>query len=285
LLRSIFLILILSLSGCSENVANPTNELRIVSLLPSITSTIVALESADKIVAVSNQGLKLLKADNRDSSQLNLDNITSVGDAFTTSPELIIRANPTLILAPPYAQGKLKAVSDSGIKTVYIEQTDIATIKSTIIELGKLLKKESLASKLYQELTDKDSAITNKYKSSKSKPAVVIIDHSRIGEFYIAGRGSFHHELISMLNFTNIAEGSSAYYRISSEQLIRDKVEVIFDIAPGATAEDVVKYQDFWQQQEFYKDCQIYIITHPEAAQPGINYHNILAEMQKKCQM
>jgi len=184
----ILLIFILNL-GANE---------RIVSLSPSITEIVYALDAGEKMVATSTYSLYPKEA----------QMLPIVGGYTNPHIEKILSHKPTLVIGQSFNTNTLKNLKHFHIKTLQLKLKTLEDIKNSITKLGKTLHKTAEAKKLTTNITD---AITNTHKEKKTHSVMIVYglkEDLRSG-IYIAGKDIFFDDIITLSGNTNVYTDNS----------------------------------------------------------------------------
>ena len=234
---------------------------RIISLAPSCTEIIFALNLEDKLVGVDIYDY--YPAEIQEKIQAN--NIMKVGQYSEISTEPLVSLNPDLVIAAMSVQlpiiENLAAVGYTGM---IINPQNYDDVIADILLVGEATGNVEEAEALVSAIQNKAQEINDKTKDS-SKPRVYI-EYSFNGGFQSFGSGSFADELINKAGGKNIFTDSlTAYIATNSEEVIVSNPEIII-IAKGAMAEacgltpSVVKNRPGWDQIDAVQNNQIYEI-------------------------
>ena len=193
-----------------RNIVIPTALKRIVSLAPSLTECMFALENGNKLVGVTKysdyppQAVQLPKV----GSYVNLD------------LEKIVSLQPDLCLATKDGNPikVIDRLEQLGIPVYALDPRNLSTVMETINELGQLLKAQKKSSKVVQGMKKRVELIKKRVAKTNSRPRVFF----QIGSSPIVSVGSrtFIHELIKLAGGVNVAAGSVDYPRFSSEEVL-----------------------------------------------------------------
>lgn len=193
-----------------RNIVIPTVLKRIVSLAPSVTECMFALEKGNKLVGVTKysdyppQAVQLPKV----GSYVNLD------------LEKIVALRPDLCLATKDGNPikVIDRLEELGIPVYALDPRNLSTVMETINELGQLLKAQKKSSKVVQGMKKRVELIKKRVAKTNSRPRVFF----QIGSSPIVSVGSrtFIHELIKLAGGVNVAAGSVDYPRFSREEVL-----------------------------------------------------------------
>lgn len=228
------LALVLALAGCAKSpggetavfatvvddggrevsVAAPPT--RIISMIPAITETIVALGAADRLVART--------AFDEDPS---LAHLPSTEQALIPSIEWLARLRPELVVMWRDGQTRTTAarLADLGIPAYGAAIETLDDVDSTIRRIGRLLgldaRADSLVARIHAELDEVRRAV-----AGRGRPRVLYL----IGRdpAMIAGPGTFADELIAVAGGENVfSDGPAGWPQVSLEEIVRRQPDVL----------------------------------------------------------
>jgi iron complex transport system substrate-binding protein len=190
--------------------------LRVVSLNPSLTATVLALGEGDLLVGVDDWSA-------RTSPEVTA--LPRVGGLFNPSLEAIVALEPDLVVLVPSAQqrdlrGRLEAL---GVDVLALANESFDELLSSIEQLGARIGRGKEA----ELRVDSIRSAFAPTKSSASPRAVLIIQRDPL---YVVGGGSYLDRMLSASGLQNVAgELSDPYPRVGVEWLIAAAPEVILD--------------------------------------------------------
>jgi iron complex transport system substrate-binding protein len=203
----IFFLLILSLTSFSYE--------RIVSTVPSLTETIIALDSGEKLVGVSqycNFGSKFCS-------------LPKVGTSIEPNYEKILSLKADLVILS--SSSKKKSVNNLKKLNIRVEKfahDSLNDVFETISKMGDMLEKRDVARKLITSI-NKDLSVKSEYLKNR-RVLLVIGSTLRDGEIvnaYIAGSKNFYNDIFKKLDLLNAYESKHTAY----PQLDRERIELI----------------------------------------------------------
>jgi len=206
-----------------QTVILPSQPQRIISLAPSITEIIFALNQQDKLVGVdeySNYPPQLLGME--DSGQVQV-----VGGFSNPNYEKIVSLKPDVVFT---VQGVQLQVAHRlrmlGLNVVVLGTKDMNDIVSSIILVGKVLGVENISLKIAEDITmdlENLASISNTFNTT---PTVAIIVWN--SPIFVAGQQSFMTSLIEMAGGENaFVNYTQAYPMISPEDLLKANPDII----------------------------------------------------------
>jgi iron complex transport system substrate-binding protein len=246
---------------------------RIVSLAPSITEILFALDLGDRVVGVT---------DYCDYPQEAQDK-PKVGGYFTTSLELIITQEPDIVLADGHDPVDQQLVN-LGLTMVVLQPKDIFGVFRNIKLVGEITGKEKEAEELIANLEARLYTVAEKTSQTSEKPRVFYeIDASDPTKPWTTGAGSFIYALITLAGAENIVEASGDWIQLSLEKLIAaDPDIIILGDYPYVSPEDVKQRPGAWQQLSAVTKEEIYAISDPSlTSRPGPRIIDGLEELAR----
>ena len=234
---------------------------KIVSLAPSCTEILFALNLGDKIVGVDNYD----HYPSEIQEKIVSNNITKVGQYAEISAESIINLNPDLVIGAMSVQLSLiEILTSTDQAAMMINPETYADVINDITMIGEATGQIEQAQLVVTAIQNKAQEIVE--KTQDANKTRVYIEYAFNGGFQSFGTGSFADELINKAGGSNIFTNSaSAYVSASSEEIIVNDPEIII-IASGAMSEacgltpEVVENRPGWDNISAVKNDQIYEI-------------------------
>lgn len=234
---------------------------RIVSLAPSCTEIIFALNLEDKLVGVDNYDYYPPEI----AEKIDLLNIPEVGQYADMSIEAIVDLQPDLVIAAMRVQHEtVKNLEAVGQTAMIIYPQNFDDVLADISLIGEATGHSEEAEALVTTIVDKAQQIADKTQDA-SKPRVYI-EYSFNGGYQSFGSGSFADELINKAGGQNIfTDSPSAYIATSSEEVIVSNPEIII-IAKGAMSAaagltpETIRNRPGWSEIDAVQNNQIYKI-------------------------
>jgi iron complex transport system substrate-binding protein len=202
---------------------------RIVSLAPSCTEIVFALNLEDKLVGVDSYDYYPPEI----QEKIEALNIPKIGQYSTFSIETIVDLKPDLVIAAMRAQYEIvENLEAAGQTAMIIYPQNFEDVLADISLIGEATGQVEEAEAVVTDIQERADEIATKTQDA-TKPQVYI-EYSFNGGFQSFGSGSFADELINKAGGQNIFTNStSAYISTSSEEVIVSNPEVII-IAEGA---------------------------------------------------
>lgn len=209
---------------------------RIISLSPSITEILFALERGDEVVGTSAYSLYPKKA----------KEITIIGGSNNPNIEKILSLKPTIVFGQTYNHEILKKLELFNIKTSTIKLKTIDDIKNSISTVAKVLNSDD--NKLLHPI---DKALENASKNQNPHSVMIVYGlHEDLRRaIYIAGKDIFFDDIIMACGNTNAYTNDIATQPVLSyENIIAinpDQIIILHSHATEANT-DVEKALQAW---------------------------------------
>ncbi len=221
-----WLVLGLILAGCPErSVKDETRDIKCVSLVPSITEIIYALNAQDLLLGTTNQ------CDYPAAAKT----VYKVGDFQAPDLERIVALKPTVVFATvPMHTRLIEKLKEMKIRVYISNPPDIGAVFAEIESVGAILKKEEEARHLVDSLRQQLATVP------------VFTDTPRVyveisgAPLMSVGSKVFINDLIRQAGGINIFEDLKQPYPIvEPEAVVKRNPTVILILHPGAGVQDV----------------------------------------------
>lgn len=281
-MRKLFTLIILStfFFSCSENTKKKEGKIeKIVSMAPSITETLFALNQGEKVVAVTSYC----------DYPEQVKDLPKIGGLFDTSIEQIYSVKPDLTIHLPSQQKTADSLQKMGINTYSISQNSFEDIRESIQNLGKKLNCEQKADQLLNSLK-----IESVKPAAKVPKVLIVISRdmvtSEVSDAYVASENTWYGDLIKMAGGESAVKGKIPYPSFSKEGIIEVNPDIIIEIIPQADKQKITvdKIRSIWTNSlpelNAVKTNQIYMIKGLHAVRPGPRYPQLFEEFKKVIQ-
>ena len=241
---------------------------RIVSLAPSATEILFALDLGDKVVGVTDYcdyPEELL-------AKIDAGEIQRVGAPWPGfNLETIVDLEPDVAFAigatvPEYVDD----LEGSGIPAIVLNAEDIDGIFHDIALVGEVTGKEIEAEALTADLAEHIAEIETKVAGAPVRSVFYGVDVSDPATLWTAGNGTFIDALITLAGGENIAGDVGGWTTFSLEVLIDSNPDVIVlgGALWGVSAEEVSS-RPIWEDLDAVKNGNIYAIDDTLLVRPG----------------
>ncbi len=257
-------ITVMDMAG--RKVTLPGIPQRIISLAPSNTEILFALDLGSKVVAVDDFSdypveAKTLPKIGGSSGRYNFEQIVAL------KPDLILAAEIT----SPEAIKKLEDLK-LAVAVISVTKTSFDSILNDITLVGQMTGQVEQAKRVTSAMQQKFDTIKAKIATAKTLPRVYWeLDASNPAKPFAVGPGNFVNDLIALAGGVNVfGTASKPYPQISIEQVVTVNPEVIIlsDAAYGITVESVLQ-RSGWQSVDAVMKKQVFPIDSNLTNRPG----------------
>lgn len=222
----------------ARQVQLPEQIERIVSLAPSITESVFAIDQGHRLVGVTQYSNYPAQA--RD--------LPIVGSYINLNVEKIVELQPDLCLATkdgnPYSA--IRQLERAGIPVYALDPRDLPAIMETIQDLGRVLGAEEKARQVAGVMQQKIQEIKEVVGQAESRPRVFY--QIGVSPIVSAGKDTFAHELITLAGGENVAAKANQYPRYSREDVLVFNPDVILINTMGKEEIMVQEEKEKWQK-------------------------------------
>ena len=210
--------------GQSVELAAPPQ--RIVSLLPSLTESVCALDACGRLVGVD-------RFSNWPASVLALPKLGGLEDAQI---ERVVLLKPDLVLVAPSAR-VIDRLEGLGLKVLVLESRDRADVQRTLVTLGRALGTPNKAAAVWAQIErDERGALAKVPPAWRGKRVYFEVDSA----LYAAGAASFIGEALAQLGIANIVPRElGPFPKLNPEFVVRAQPDLI--IAQKANVAEMPK--------------------------------------------
>ena len=246
------------------DAALKANVQRMVSLAPSITEMLFALNVGDNVVGVTRF----------DDFPAQVKKLPIVGGYIDPSVEAIVALKPDLVVCVknPGGRDRLEVLTRLNIPVLVMPENHLMDIFTNIRYLGKLFNKTPRAETLINAITIHIHRIESNVRGLEAPRTLLIYGHKPL---VAAGPGSFGDEMLQIAGAKNVAVDSSLRYpNLPMENVIRLAPEVIIDASISGTGAEISapQAQDFWSTWQIIpavKNKRVYIFDSALWFRPG----------------
>lgn len=252
-----------------NSVSKVSSPQRIISLAPSITETLFAVDAGNKVVAVTDYC----------QYPAQVKNLPKIGGYLDPNLEQIVRLKADMVILLERQHALKKQLQQLGIATLSIDNSSLAGIRRSIIDIAAAVDQTAKADKLISDFDNRLAAIHQKVEGQPKPEVLIAIAHSSnthyLDKVYIAGQQDFYNDLLPFIGASNVYQGTRLRVpTLSTEGLLRLNPEVIIDIFPDAEvySPDIAALKQQWQRLDkinAIKNNQLHIIQADYAVIPG----------------
>lgn len=191
----------------------------VITLGPTLTELVLALERQDRLLAVSRY----------DRLPAGISK-TRVGGLLDPEIEAILSLAPDCLLyvpAGPTMESKLAPLIATGIKVQSLEVANLAALPAVTARLGHLLQAEGQAATLVRQWQKSQKEADG--LAVKGRRVLIIYDYAPL---VVAGKGSMGDELLNDSGMIN-AIAADGYPIIDEEYLASLSIDLVIDLSFG----------------------------------------------------
>jgi len=232
-------VIALLVVGCSrEDPARSQpatrSAIRLVSLTPSATELVLALDAGALLVGV----------DEYSAQQAAVAQLPKVGSFLKPDVETIIKLAPTLVIVDDVHGPAAATLHDAHIATLECPMHGLPDVRRGLRAIGSRIDRSAQADRAIAAI---DSAIDAARRARPAQPprvlAVIDREASGLGNLVAAGPGSWVDELLAILGADNVlAAAGTRYPKISIEEVLRARPEIILDLSYAARADGIAPW-------------------------------------------
>ena len=234
-----------------RHVTVPDKPQRVVSLAPSITEIVFALDQGHRL-----QGVTTYSDFPPEAAKL-----PKVGSYVHLDLEKIVALKPDLCIAIKDGNPRVIAQRLESLKIpVYaVDPNNLETIMKTVLEIGTLLNAKNRANQLVQNMDLRIQKVKSLVAKTTHRPRVFL--QIGVSPIVSAGTHTFIHELIVIAGGTNLAAGPIPYPRFSREKVLALSPEIIIitSMARSAVFEKVKAEWEKWPNMPAVRNQRIYV--------------------------
>ena len=195
-------------------VALASSPQRIVSLLPSLTESVCALDACARLVGVD-------RFSNWPNSVRALPQLGGLEDAQI---ERVVALKPDLVLAAPSARA-IERFESLGLKVLVLESRDRADVKRTLDTLARVLGAAPQAAAVWAKIErDERLAVEGVPVRWRGRRVYFEVDATP----YAAGAGSFIGETLAQLGLRNIVPNElGPFPKLNPEFVVRAQPDLV----------------------------------------------------------
>jgi iron complex transport system substrate-binding protein len=219
----ISLLLLLVVAACKPGLspdsgADAVDSPRIISLAPSITEMIFALEAGDQLVGRSMHCKHPPAAATIESvGRIDLPDVEKI---LLLAPDSVILSG----LTPLEVEQRLKKLN---LQTLRLEHSGLDGLRGDIETLAKHLGRQQAGDRLLDYWDATIAGVQSAVAEKQTTPPRVLLLYS-MNALYSAGKGSFVGDLISLCGGDNIAKDAiSPWPQLNRESVLAANPEVI----------------------------------------------------------
>ncbi|MFJ7512415.1 ABC transporter substrate-binding protein [Peribacillus simplex] len=234
---------------------------KVVSLQPSNTEILFALEQGDKVVGVTDF----------DNYPEEAKNIEHVSDSVNINAEKIIALKPDAIIAYTIGdEATLKPLEDAGIPVFIIKSA--ANFDDVYGDIGQIAKVMGVAEKgdeLVKDIKSQIASVEEKVETLNEKEQTYF-EISPAPEIYTAGAETFQHEILDTAGIKNIFDDQKGWVKVSDEEIVKRNPKSIITTATYTDdAVGEIKSRKGWEDIDAVKNDDVHLLDENVMSRPG----------------
>ncbi len=252
------------------------NPERIVSLAPSGTEILYALNAGDKIIAVSEYCN--YPEDTASKTKLPTGEKLDMENLISLKPDLVIAAYMSAM------EDQFRQLEESGIKVLVTEANNLSETYEAIETIGRTIGRESEAETLVRNMKDGFDKIIKEIEGKPSPTVYVEVSPLEWG-LWTCGKNTFIQELIDIVGAKNIFEDVEGWAEVSEEQVISRNPDFILTTASPLTGIDdpvgEISSRANWTGLDAVKNSRIVMLDSDMITRPGPRLLDAAQELVK----
>jgi len=232
---------------------------RVVSLNPSLTEIVVALDALPALVGVDDYSARL---------QPEVRALPRVGGLFNPSLEAIVALEPDLVALVPSAQQRSlrERLEGLGIEVLVLENITLDEALASIEVMGERVNRRAAAERRVEEIHGAWRAVERAAAGREPPRAVLVLQRDPL---YVVGRGSFLDAMLRAAGANNLASTAfeEPYPRVSLEWLIASAPELIIDASDSVTP--AAEHWARWPSLPAVQSERVVAVPAGEVTRPG----------------
>lgn len=238
---------------------------RIVSLSPNVTEIIYGLGAWDKIVGVT------MYSDFPPQAKT----IPKVGGWVNPNLEAIVKLKPDLVI---FTRDQDSIFGDNirklGLNTLPIDgNNSIEDIVNSILQLGKILRKEQEAQNLAFRIHSKLEEIGSKTSQLPRKRVLFVVGRNpgTLEDIYVIGRHNYINELINLAGGENVVKNDRFALKIAKDAILSFDPNVIIEISydRAENKDSSMKTWGHLNEISAVKKKEVHIVSSSELLHPS----------------
>ena len=260
------------IADTSDLRARPETARRMISMAPSITETLYALDLDDRIVGVSTYC---------DYPPEALEK-PKIGGYLNPNFEAVLSLDPDLVVLLTTAGRQSTAFEKLGLRTLRVDHRSVEGIMRSIELVGAACGAEQKADNILTDIRHRLDKIEQAVAGRPRPRVMIAIERSpgtgRLEDVYIAGCDGHIDRIIELAGGTNAYnQGTVRFPVVSREGILEMNPEVIVDLVSGLagkSADDAAVRAD-WEsldQVAAVRSHRVHLVTDDYATVPGPRY-------------
>jgi iron complex transport system substrate-binding protein len=239
---------------------------RIVSLAPSLTESLLALDLADRIVGVTRYCPEVRGA-------------VKVGGYFDPSFETIVALDPDLVVLMQSHDELQRRFSNLGLATLQVDQHDVQGVLSSLVVIAQRCGVGARGQEVREHLGSALAEVSTAVKGLDRPRTLVVVGREpgggRIGTVWAAAPDTFYDDVVRLAGGVNVIDRVGIRYpELGREGLLALDPDVILDVLAdgGARVLDLEAAASDWLELgdlAAVRDGKVHLLTEDHVMIPG----------------
>ena len=262
-----------------SSVAPEAGYQRIISLAPSITEVLYALDLGDRVEGVTQYCVYPEEAQSK----------PRIGAHYDTNYEAILNLDPDLIVLLPVSTDAQLRFDELGLNTLTADHRTLDGILESIGAIAAACQVPDRADRLLSDIHRRMDFVRAK-TSGLDRPTILISagrskGTGKLEEVYAAGRGQWYDDVIDMAGGQNVfVEEGIPFPSVTGEALVRLNPDVIVEMAQeseGVSVESIIGDWSALPEISAVRNGRIYVIAKDYATIPGPRFVNVVEDLAR----
>lgn len=277
----LFTVAFFLLTDLAQAHSRPAVCARIVSLAPSVTEVLYALELEENLYGVT----RYCRYPPEAMKKLN------VGGFLDPNNEIILGLKPSLVVTLREQEVERRFLDRLGVTTREVDHKSIEGVLNSITVLGDLCGASARGSALRGELEARVETIRRARASLPRERVLVAIGGNAqdgvLSNLFVSGKDGYYDQMLSIVGGENVYQGVTASLpSVSKEGLIALNPEVIIQIGSEndgvrIAPEAILKAWRGLEMIKAVKTGRIHVLTQDFASIPGPRFIALVEEFAK----
>jgi iron complex transport system substrate-binding protein len=205
----------------------PPRPVRVVSLAPSITDTVIALGLAGRLVGVT-----------RYDAAPEVKALPRVGGFLDPSPEAVLALRPDLVLwlADGGALPPVRRIAELGVPVLALPVVGVPDVLRAARRIGAALGNPEAGERLAATMEDAVRQAEARASSLPRRRVLLVIGRDPL---VVAGPGSYPDALLHIAGGENVVRGERPWPIYSLEKAVADDPDLVVDAAVNEPADAI----------------------------------------------
>jgi len=254
---------------------------RIVSLAPSITEILFALDLGDRVVGVTRY------------CDYPAEAATSakVGGYYDPNYEAVVALGADIVILLPEHEEPKECFAGLGVETLAVSNTTTDGILDSISTIGRRCGAAAKADRIVSGIRARMARVAERTQGLPPSRVLVSVGRSMgsggLKDVFFAGEGTLYDEAITLAGGVNACRGGGAKYpKLTAEGVLLLDPDVIVDlfadIATSGRSEDEVRAD--WQSIPGARAVaagRVHILTNIYAVRPGPRFISLVEDLAR----